>query len=78
MNEDSTKNGPNEDPDDDLRPEYDFFTLPGGIRGKHSDRFPSGTTLIALDEDVAKAFPTAAAVNEALRLLIDIANRQNP
>jgi hypothetical protein len=47
-----------------MRAEYDFST---GKRGAFLKRFPTGVTLIALDEDVRKEFPTAAAVNKALR-----------
>ncbi len=34
--------------------------------------------LVLLDPDVAQAFPNDEAVNEALRLLIQIAQRQQP
>ena len=51
---------------DGMRAEYDFST---GKRGAFLKRFPTGVTLIALDEDVRKEFPTAAAVNKALRSL---------
>jgi hypothetical protein len=33
---------------------------------------------VLLDPDVAQAFPTSEAVNEALRLLMQIAQRQKP
>jgi hypothetical protein len=49
-----------------MRAEYDFST---GKRGAFLTRFPAGVTLVALDEDVRKQFPTAAAVNKALRSL---------
>lgn len=61
---------------DDLRPEYDFSQMKGGVRGKYVKRYRSGTNLVLLDPDVAQAFPTDAAVNEALRLLMQIAQRQ--
>jgi hypothetical protein len=51
---------------DAMRAEYDFST---GKRGAFLKRFPTGVTLIALDEDVRREFPTAAAVNKALRSL---------
>lgn len=51
---------------DGMRTEYDFST---GTRGAFLKRFPTGVTLIALDEDVRREFPTAAAVNKALRAL---------
>jgi hypothetical protein len=62
--------------EDELRPEYDFATMQGGVRGKYVQRYRSGTNLILLDPDIAKAFPTDASVNEALRLLLQIASRQ--
>jgi hypothetical protein len=33
---------------------------------------------VLLDPDVAQAFPNDAAVNEALRLLMQVAQRQQP
>jgi hypothetical protein len=62
--------------EDELRPEYDFANMQGGVRGKYVQRYRSGTNLVLLDPDIAKAFPTDASVNEALRLLLQIASRQ--
>ena len=62
--------------EDDLLPEYDFSTMAGGVRGKYVERYEAGTNVILLDPDVAEAFPTAASVNEALRSLLQIAQRQ--
>lgn len=62
--------------EDELRPEYDFTQLEGGVKGKYVERYRSGTNLVLLDPDVAQAFPNEDAVNEALRLLIQIAQRQ--
>ena len=59
--------------DDDLRAEYDFYKLKGGVRGKYAKQYHSGTNLVLLAPDVAKAFPTDEAVNEALRQLIKLA-----
>ncbi|MBE9141130.1 hypothetical protein IQ254_28680 [Nodosilinea sp. LEGE 07088] len=64
--------------EDELRPEYDFAQMQGGVRGKYVERYRSGTNLVLLDPDVAQAFPNDAAVNEALRLLMQIAQRQQP
>jgi hypothetical protein len=59
---------------DDLRPEYDEATLremlKSGVRGKYVERSHQGTNLVKLAPDVAAAFPTEAAVNEALRKLV--------
>jgi hypothetical protein len=62
--------------EDELRPEYDFSQLAGGIRGKYVERYQKGNNLVLLDPDVAQAFPNDEAVNEALRLLMQIAQRQ--
>jgi hypothetical protein len=61
---------------DELRPEYDLSQLQGGVRGKYAQRYQEGTNLVLLDPDVADAFPTEDAVNEALRLLMRIAETQ--
>jgi hypothetical protein len=62
--------------EDELRPEYDFSSMTGGVRGKYVERYRSGTNVVLLDQDVAKAFPTSTSVNEALRLLLQVAQRQ--
>jgi hypothetical protein len=54
-------------PDPDLRAEYDFASMTGGVRGKYAERYKAGVNLVLLEPEVAEAFPTAAAVNEALR-----------
>jgi hypothetical protein len=59
--------GPDEPHDDDLLPEYDFRA---GVRGKYASRYSERTNVVVLDPDVAKAFPTAANVNRALRKLL--------
>lgn len=61
------------EPDDELRPEYDLKELlKGGVRGKYVERYRAGTNLVLLEPDVAKAFPTEKAVNEALRLVLEL------
>lgn len=41
------------------------------VRGKYYARLlREGSNVVVLESDVAKAFPTSAAVNEALRLLL--------
>jgi len=66
----------NNELEDDLRPEYDFSKMQGGVRGKYTERYRTGTNVVLLDPDVAQAFPTSDSVNEALRLLMQIAQRQ--
>jgi hypothetical protein len=58
---------------DKLRPEYDAALIRSGVRGKYAKRYQAGTNLVCLAPDVAAAFPDAAAVNEALRLLMKVA-----
>ena len=55
---------------DELRPEYDFSKMAGGVRGKYVERYRAGTNLVLLEPDIAEAFPTTASVNEALRSLL--------
>ena len=62
--------------DDEMLPEYDFSKMKGGVRGKYVERYRTGTNVVLLDPDVAQAFPTSDSVNEALRLLIQISQRQ--
>jgi len=61
----------NDEAGDELRPEYDLGELlKEGVRGKYAERFREGTNLVLLAPDVAGAFPTEEAVNDALRLVI--------
>lgn len=60
---------------DELRPEYDETVLKDGGRGKYVQRYRAGTNVVLLAPDVAVAFPTAEAVNEALRLLMKVAQQ---
>lgn len=57
----------------ELRPEYDFVRMKGGVRGKYLQRFREGTNLVLLEPDVAEAFPNEEAVNQALRGVLDTA-----
>jgi hypothetical protein len=58
-----------------MRDEYDLSQLKGAVRGKHHESYRSGTNLVLLQPDVAKAFPDADSVNEALRALLKVAAR---
>lgn len=60
---------------DELRSEYKREELGVGVRGKYFEEYNKGTNLVLLSPDVAKAFPTEEAVNQALRSLIEIAQR---
>ena len=59
--------------EDDLRDEYDETLLKNGVRGKYVQRLAAGSNIVRLAPDVAAAFPTEEAVNEALRLLLNVA-----
>jgi hypothetical protein len=55
---------------DDMRPEYEF-DYSKAVRGKYYRRLlKEGANVVVLDPDVAKAFRSSAAVNEALRSLL--------
>jgi hypothetical protein len=59
--------------DKELRTEYDF-DYSKAVRGKYYRRLiEEGANVIVLEPDVAKAFSTSAAVNEALRSLLEFA-----
>jgi len=60
---------------DELRPEYHREDLGPGVRGKYFESYRKGTNLVLLSPDVAKAFPTENAVNNALRSLMEIAQK---
>lgn len=59
-------------PDDSgvMRPEYDFS---GAVRGKHFEAYRAGTNVVFLEPDLVPAFPDSASVNQALRLLVRLA-----
>ncbi|HEX6984853.1 MAG TPA: hypothetical protein VF170_05725 [Planctomycetaceae bacterium] len=53
--------------EDDLRPEYDFRSLKGVVRGKYAERYRERLRLVRLADDVASEFTDEDAVNAALR-----------
>ncbi len=58
---------------DELRPEYDLKSLlKDGVRGKYAKKYREGTNLVLLEPEIAKAFPNEKAVNDALRLVIEL------
>lgn len=59
--------------DDELRSEYGPKDLGKGQRGRYAERVHADTVLVLLDPDVQDAFPTAEAVNAALRLILKAA-----
>lgn len=58
---------------DELRKEYRREDLGKGVRGKYLKAYRSGTNLVLLRPEVAAAFPSEKAVNDALSSLIDVA-----
>jgi len=56
-----------------MRPEYDFALMKSGVRGKHYEQYRKGTNVVLIEPDVAAAFPTEDAVNEALRGILGTA-----
>ena len=57
---------------DELRREYNF-DYSKAVRGKYYKRIlEEGANVIMLEPDVAKAFSDSAAVNDALRSLLDL------
>ena len=62
------------DPDDyELREEYDLSKLAVVAKGRYAPQQRAGKNVIVLAPDVADAFPSDEAVNEALRLVLRIA-----
>jgi len=59
---------------DELRPEYDLAELlEGGKTGKYAKQYRQGTNLVLLAPDVAEVFTDEESVNEALRLVMQLA-----
>ena len=57
---------------EDLRPEYNF-DYSEAVRGKYFKRLlEEGANVVVLEPDVAKVFGNSAAVNDALRSLLDL------
>lgn len=57
-----------------MRKEYDFRDA---VVGKYARRYAEGTNMVLLDPDVADMFPDSKSVNDALRSLVRIANKQS-
>jgi hypothetical protein len=58
---------------DEMRQEYKREDLGVGVRGKYYEKYKEGHNIVLLKPEVAKAFPSEDAVNEALLSLIKIA-----
>ena len=53
--------------------EYDFT---GGVRGKYVDRLANRKNVITLEPDVAEVFTDSELVNQALRGLLPVIQKQ--
>ena len=73
MRDEATKKPRSKQAKSGIRPEYDFS---GGVRGKYAERYRAGTNVVLLDPEVAEAFPSAKAVNDALRSLLQEREKQ--
>lgn len=60
--------------EDDLQPEYDFHALRIVARGP--GRKKPGEVTVSLAPDVAEVFPDEDSVNEALRFLMRITEKE--
>jgi hypothetical protein len=58
-----------------LRPEYRREDLGKGVRGKYLAAYQKGSNLVLLNPDIAKAFPSSEAVNQALRALLNLTDQ---
>ncbi len=56
------------------RREYKRSDFPKGfVRGKYASRLRAGSNIVRLDPEIASAFPTSEAVNEALSAVLKAA-----
>jgi hypothetical protein len=62
------------DNDPDMLEEYDFSQ---GTRGKYAGRCAEGTNVVVIDPDVASYFPDHDSVNDALRHMAAVIQRQS-
>ena len=68
-----SNNSMKKDYDDyELREEYDLSQLPILPKGRYAPEHRIGKNVVVLAPDVAQAFPDDDAVNEALRLILQL------
>ena len=63
----------NDRDDYELRDEYDFSKMSIVAKGRYAPERRAGKNVVLLAPDVSQAFPSGDAVNEALRLVLRIA-----
>jgi hypothetical protein len=61
------------DEEDEMLEEYDFT---GGVRGKYVERVLNRKNIVVLEPDVAEVFTDSESVNQALRGLLPIIQKQ--
>jgi len=59
---------------DDMKAEYKREELGSGVRGRYYDAYKESHNIVLLQPEVAEAFPTEEAVNNALKSLIKVAH----
>jgi len=57
----------------EMCPEYDFSK---GVRGKHYRACQEGSNVIFLEPEIAKVFKDSESVNNALRMLMELAGSE--
>jgi hypothetical protein len=60
---------------DELRSEYKRSDFGALTRGKYIEELKTSSNVVVIDPEIAELFPNAAAVNDALRSLAEIAKR---
>ena len=61
---------------DTLRNEYQRADFPAGfVRGKYAARAATASNIAVLEPELATAFPNSAAVNDALRAILQVAKQ---
>ena len=61
---------------DEMRREYKRSDFPKGfVRGKYAARVAAKSNIVRLDPEIAEAFPTSKAVNEALGAMLRAAKK---
>ena len=68
------KNFTGKQDDYELKKEYDLSKVTIPPKGRFDPKCRIGNNVVILEPDIAKAFPSDEAVNEALRLLLKASN----
>lgn len=63
----------NQNKEPEMLDEYDFT---GGVRGKYVERLAAKQSVVTLEPDVAAVFTDSESVNQALRGLIPVIQKQ--